>query len=109
MPRGKFLHVDILLITKRSRIADAHGNNGQDLFIKLVCNCVPIRIFHKWTKQPGSVDLRISIYAENADKLIGIVSQHQSVRRWDKTLLPVRRAHPLPPHRRSRYDVPRHC
>lgn len=86
MPGGEFLHVYILLVTKQFVLTDARGNNGQDLLVKFICDCVPIRMLHKRTKQPGAVDLRISIHAENADQLIVIVSQHESVRRWDKTL-----------------------
>ena len=58
MPCGKFLHVDIFLITKQIAIVDARWNNLLDVFIKFICHRVPVRIFHKWAKQPGSVDLR---------------------------------------------------
>jgi hypothetical protein len=51
----------------------------------LVGDTVPIGVVDERAKQPGTVDLRIRVHAEDPDELIVLVSHRETFHRRDQT------------------------
>ena len=64
---------------------NAGWNEGNDFRIELVCNLNPVRVLNKRTKQPGTVDFRVCIHAEDTDKPFAFVRHSEAIARWNET------------------------